>query len=151
MEKEKNIFVSHYHEDASKIGDLRRILSDHGLKTKDSSVYEDKIPNQASNEDYIKSMLRPKIDWAGCVLVLIGKETHKSNFVDWEIDHAARKDKRIVGVYLWGEGESDLPDGFEERADALVHWNAEKIISAISGEDIWEAPERSWVGDRSEC
>ena len=85
MDKTKNIFVSHYHTDADSILKLKSLLDRHGLKMKDSSIYESKNPNNANNEEYIKSLIRPRIDWAGTTVVLIGKNTSKLSqfsFVD---------------------------------------------------------------------
>ena len=87
----KNIFVSHYHTDAERIEDLKSLLGTHGMTMKDSSIYENKNPNNAHNEEYIKSIIRPQIDWAGTMVVLIGKDTSKSEYVNWEIEHAARE------------------------------------------------------------
>lgn len=100
MDKTKNIFVSHYHTDADSILKLKSLLDRHGLKMKDSSIYESKNPNNANNEEYIKSLIRPRIDWAGTTVVLIGKNTSKSDYVNWEIEHAASKGKRIVVLIL---------------------------------------------------
>ena len=43
----KNIFVSHYHTDAERIEDLKSLLGTHGMTMKDSSIYENKNPNNA--------------------------------------------------------------------------------------------------------
>lgn len=47
----KNIFVSHYHTDADRIEDLKSLLSKHGMTMRDSSIYENKNPNNAHNEE----------------------------------------------------------------------------------------------------
>lgn len=54
MSNTKNIFVSHYHSDAEKIEQLNALLNRHGLKMKDGSIYENKNPNNAHNEEYIE-------------------------------------------------------------------------------------------------
>lgn len=110
----KNIFVSHYHTDATRIEDLKSLLNRHGMAMRDSSIYENKNPNNAHNEEYIKSMIRPQIDWAGTTVVLIGRDTSKSQYVNWEIEYAARKGKRIVGVYLPGQSDSELPEALKK-------------------------------------
>ena len=115
----KNIFVSHYHTDADRIEDLKSLLSKHGMTMRDSSIYENKNPNNAHNEEYIKSIIRPQIDWAGTTVVLIGKNTNKSEYVNWEIEHAAAKGKRIVGVYLPGESDSKLPEALVKFASKM--------------------------------
>lgn len=151
MKDEKNIFVSHYHEDAKRIEDLKLLLEKHQMLMKDSSIYEDKSPNKANNEDYIKSIIRPRIEWAGTVVVLVGKETSKSEYVNWEIEYAAKKGKRIIGVYLSGEAESDVPEALIKYGNALRRWNGESIISAIKGDDTWDGVERKWATDRVTC
>ena len=151
MTDTKNIFVSHYHGDAHMIENLSGILKKHGLNMKDSSIYEDKNPNAAKNEDYIKSLIRPKIQWAGAVVVLIGKDTYSSDYVNWEIKYAAREGKRMVGVYLPGEDDSELPDAFNQHGDALRHWNGDSIIEAIKGDDTWDGPKQNWETSHSIC
>lgn len=94
---------------------------------KDSSIYESKNPNNAHNEEYIKSIIRPRIDWAGTTVVLIGRDTSKSEYVNWEIEHAARKGKRIVGVYLPGESDSELPEALNKYGNSLQN-GMEKVL-----------------------
>lgn len=147
----KNIFVSHYHSDAEKIEDMKRLLKTKGFFMRDSSIYEAKSKNNANNPDYIKSLIRPQIDWAGTVVVLIGNNTADSDWVRWEIENAARDDKRIVGVYLQGETDSKIPDALNEYGDALVKWNSDSIINAINGNDEWNGPDRNWNTTRVTC
>ena len=151
MEKTKNIFVSHYHTDAEEIEALKSLIAKHGMKMKDSSIYEEKNPNNAQNEEYIKSIIRPKIDWAGTVIVLVGKNTSESKYVNWEIEHAAREGKRIVGVYLPGESNSKLPNALIKYGNSLQKWNGKSIISGINGDDTWNGPVRSWDTTRVTC
>jgi len=141
MDKSKNVFISHYNRDEEHIQNLKALLEKRGYKLKNSSIDSTK-PNQASNDEYIKRLLRLRIQWAGTFIVLIGKETHKREWVNWEIEQAAKKGKRIVGVHIEGEKDSDIPDNFHKLGDALVGWTSEKIIDAIEGKiNNWETPE----------
>lgn len=139
----KNIFVSHQHNDADKIEDFKRLIGNHGIDMHDSSIYESKLKNNATNEQYIKyELIRPQISWAGTVVVLIGKETAKSDYVNWEIKTAAEMGKRIIGVYLRGATEEDVPAELIEHGYNLVGWNGERIVRAIAGENMdWENPD----------
>ncbi|MBD5532017.1 MAG: TIR domain-containing protein [Lachnospiraceae bacterium] len=139
----KNIFVSHQHNDANKIEGLKKLIGKHGINMRDSSIYEDKLKNNAQNEQYIKyELIRPQIQWAGTVVVLIGKDTAKSDYVNWEIKTAADMGKRIVGVFLPGAKDADIPPELYEHGHNLVGWNGEKIVRAIDGEDMeWEEPD----------
>lgn len=151
MSNTKNIFVSHYHTDAGRIEDLKALLDKHGMKMKDSSIYENKNPNNAHNEEYIKSIIRPRIDWAGTTVVLIGKNTSKSEYVNWEIEHAARMGRRIVGVYLPGQSDSKLPEALKKYGNSLQKWNGESIICGINGDNTWNGPKRNWNAPRGTC
>lgn len=148
----KNVFVSHYHADSENIEGMNKLLKDRGMDVRDSSIYENKDKNNANNPEYIKSLIRPQMIWAGTTVVLIGKETSKSDWVNWEIKYAAENDKRIVGVYLRGESDSELPQAFKEYGDSLVNWNSLKIYDAINGTDYWEGPKRDpWNINRGTC
>ena len=61
-----------------------------------------------------------KISWASRVVVLIGKDTHLRPWVDWEIQQANRQGKRIVGVYIRGGTQADLPPALEKYASAIA-------------------------------
>jgi hypothetical protein len=74
-----------------------------------------------------------KISWASTVVVLIGKETHSRPWVNWEIEQANMKNKRIVGVYVRGGTDADIPSAFEKYGSALVGWNSDSVIDAIEG------------------
>lgn len=139
----KNIFVSHQHNDADKIEGFKSLIGKHGINMRDSSIYESKLKNDAKNEQYIKQeLIKPQMQWAGTVVVLIGKDTAKSDYVNWEIKTAAEMGKRIVGVYLQGAKEEDIPSELIEHGNNLVGWNGEKIVRAINGEDMdWEKPD----------
>lgn len=121
---------------------------------RDSSLVETE-PNNAKNKEYIKSILRDQIDWAGKVVVLIGPKTHEREWVNWEIEYAATHgDKRIVGVYLPGAKDSDLLEALDDYGDACVPWNNDKIKAALDGNDIWEdssGKPRPIAGARGTC
>lgn len=134
----KNVFLSHVHEDDAEVANFRDLLDRHGYEVRDSSVTTDK-PNDAKSPEYIKSaILAPRIQWASCVIVLISPDTHTSDWVDWEIEYAQKQDKRIVGVFVRGGQDSDVPEGLEKYADAVVGWSGPAIIDALSGSlDGW--------------
>jgi hypothetical protein len=138
-----NVFISHRHEDDALIGQLKELLSNKGCDVRDSSV-NTQTPNNANNEDYIKSLLRARIDWAGKVIVIVSPETKNHEWVDWEIEYAKSfPDKRIVGVWAPGADGCEIPDPLKQFADAMVNWDADDIIDAINGQDNWRNPDGS--------
>jgi len=130
-----NIFISHFHKDVEQVSKLKELLKYRGYETRYISI-DDSEPNQSKNPDYIKSLIRPKIEWAGTTVVLIGPETHTREWVNWEIEYANKLGKRIVGVLVRGAKESDVPDVPENInmfGDSLAGWDSDKIIGAIEG------------------
>lgn len=152
----RNVFISHYSKDDEHISGLSTILEGKGYSIRNSSIDSSK-PNQANNHEYVKSLLRPRIAWAGTCIVLIGPNTHSRPWVNWEIEHAARLGKRIVGIYTSGSSGSKIPEALERFGSACVGWRTERMIGAIEGtindwenEDGTSRPDRGVV-IRSEC
>lgn len=142
MSEQKNVFISHIHEDDEVLNDLKTLLSKKGYNIRDSSIDSSK-PNKAKDKDYIKSeILAPRIQWAGVMIVLISSQTHDSEWVNWEIEYAQKIGKRIVGVWARDELETKVPDSLEKFADAVVGWQADRVIDAIEGRiNNWYEPD----------
>lgn len=138
----KNVFISHIHEDDSKLSDIKALMKKNGIDTSDYSINSDK-PNRAKNEEYIKAeILAPKIRQCSVLVVYISADTIKSKYVNWEIEYASKLDKRIVGV--WGNGEKgcEIPEALDDYRDALVGWHGGSIVDAILGDNtIQEKPD----------
>lgn len=153
---EKNVFISHYSKDDEHIQKLKGLLGGRNYTLKNSSIDSTK-PNAAKNDDYVKSLLRPRIKWAGTMVVLVGPKTHDRKWVNWEIEQAHKMGKRIVGVYIKGASGENIPDSLSRYGNALVGWRPENIISAIEGSNnTFSNPDGSnWVCrypiNRGEC
>ena len=141
MSSTHNIFISHIHEDDEYVSRLSDLLKKNGYDVRNGSIDSSK-PNDARNPEYIKEKyLRPRINWAGTLVVLIGPGTHQSDWVNWEIEYAHRHGTPIVGIYQQGAKESDLPEAFERYGTALVGWNSDKLMGAVRGEHTdWCTP-----------
>lgn len=138
-EQVKNVFVSHIHEDDEGLEQLKELLAKGGFQIRDASITSDK-PNEAASPEYIKDqILAPRIRWASTLIVYITPDTSDSDWVNWEIEYAQKMGKRIVGVWAHGANESNLPDALDTYADAVVGWNSDRIIDAISGRT------RDWI------
>jgi len=151
-ENYKNVFVSHYGKDNEYIEKLKALVGKKGYTLRDSSSSSQE--NNANDPDYIKyNILKPGIDWAGQLIVLIGPETHKRDMVDWEIDQAHKQGMKIIGIHLDGTKETnELPEKFKDFGTAETGWTSDNIIDALEGrynefrnsqdqqrEPIWDA------------
>jgi hypothetical protein len=137
----KNVFISHVHEDDAGLGKLKTLLSGKGMEIRDASIHTGKF-NDAKDPAYIKTqILAPQINWAGTFICYVSPKTKQSDWVNWEIEYAAKQGKRIIGVWEHGQSECELPAALSEHADAVVGWNGDAIIDAINGKDGWEKPD----------
>src|ERR1035441_3261317 len=132
--KGRHVFISHHHADDAEVDKLTELLTRSGHDIRNSSIRA-KPANQARlyrgqvNDETIRRLLRMKISWASTIVVLIGKDTHKRPWVDWEIEQANKQGKRIVGVYVRGGTDADLPPALEKYASSrIVGWNADAVI-----------------------
>ena len=133
MNKRKNIFISHVHEDDKMLDRLKNLIEKNGMGVNDSSIYSGK-PNNAENIDYIRQeILKPALDHAGTVLILISKGMRESVHVNWEINYAKKHDKNEVGVFAPGTTDNDIPNAFQVLVGSLI---------------AGESPIGGWRGDQ---
>lgn len=145
----KNVFVSHHHKDDSSVDGLSSMLSSKDYQLRNSSIRV-KPENQARLDQKqvsdltIKRLLKAKMRWASQVIVVIGKETHSRDWVNWEIEAAHRLGKPIIGVYENGlKDKVKIPENLEKYATSIVGWRAESVISSLNGESQFEEPDGS--------
>jgi MTH538 TIR-like domain (DUF1863) len=131
----KNVFISHIHEDDHRLEPLKALLADNGIAARDSSITSEK-PNRAQNQDYIMDkFIKPGIDWAGTMFVLISPDTKDHVWVDREIRYAVETNTPVVGIWDEGHHGCAVPEALEEFACAIVPWDAQHIIRAAFGEE----------------
>lgn len=159
MAETRNVFISHVHEDDELLPKLQDLIGRAGMDVRDGSINSDK-PNDAQNEAYIKqTYLRPRIDWASTLVVLITDDTAQSWWVNWEIRYAIEHGKNVVGVFAQGATEADIPEALQECGDAaIVGWQGERVVEAINGRiRDWDDPQtgtprkREWIVKRYSC
>lgn len=147
--KRRHLFISHHHADDEEVTKLTELLTSQGYDVRNSSIRANpanqrRLEQGLVRDEVIRRLLRLKISWATTVVVLIGKETHNRPWVNWEIEEANRQGKRIVGVYVRGGTEADVPPSLEKYQTALVGWNSDRIMAAIDGGDnVFQNPDGS--------
>jgi hypothetical protein len=146
--KRRHFFISHHHKDDGQVSKLTELLNGRGYDVRNSSVRmkpenQKRMAENRVSDKVIERILRMKISWAGTTVVLIGKDTHTRPWVNWEIDQANEQGKRIVGVYIRGGTEADIPSSLEKYGHAIVNWNTDSIMNAIDGKNIFQTPDGS--------
>jgi len=143
----RNVFVSHHHKDDASVDDLSSILSVKGYQIRNSSIRvkpenQRRLDQKMVSDETIQRLLRMKMRWASQVIVVIGKETHTREWVNWEIKAAHQLGKPIIGVYENRlKGQVELPENFKKYATSRVGWRAESIIAALEGRSQFQNPD----------
>ena len=139
----KNVFISHVHEDDALVPNLKQLIERAGMVVRNGSVTSDR-PNDAQNMEYIKrEILKPRIEWASTLVVLITHDTADSWWVNWEIQYAVQLGKRVVGVFAQGATDADIPEELGKCGDAaIVGWQGNRVVDAINGDIAeWDNPQ----------
>ncbi len=136
--QKKNIFISHAHVDDDGLQKTKDLVKSKGFDIRDFSINANK-PNNAKAEDYIKyQILAPRIKQCSVLMVYITPQTKDSYWVNWEIEYAQKLGIRIVGVWAHGHQGCNIPESLDNFADAIVGWNSDCLVKAITEAPIFE-------------
>lgn len=97
---EISIFISYDYDNDRHYKNLLTAWDKHDLfdfKFYDASV---DVSVNSINADYIKRVIRGRIDETTHFLCIVGEETWESGWVDWEIKKAVAFEKRIIAVKI---------------------------------------------------
>ena len=130
MSKKKKIFVSYDYSEDCNYKELLNAWSKNpkfDFKIKDEST---DVSIKSKNTDYIKQCIAKKIQVCDVFLVIIGKETYKSEWVtDYEIPKAFELNKKIVGILI--NEKNKIPESFKKYGDLLCSEFKSEQITAL--------------------
>ncbi len=143
-----NAFISYDHDDQKQIAGFKLLknnpdhpldFQDHSLKdaVRDRSGKPIKYPPSDPRSKPVRDEITRKFDRASKLVVLIGDETHKSEWVDWEIkkfyeikEKVSREKtwKRIRGMTLKGSDHATIPNALMNgRSTQWLAWNPDTL------------------------
>lgn len=130
--KKPTVFISYDYDKDRNAKELLNAWSanqNFDLKFKDTST---DISINSKNKDYIKKCISKGIKSCDTFICIIGKDTHKSQWVKYEIKQACKRGKTIMGVLR--EKGNKIPETFPKYGSQLVNFNAKEIINCIENE-----------------
>ena len=133
--KKHNVFISHSSKNAEEVKSLIERLKEKGHEVRNSSIEKDEYRDYKVKDETIKRDLRDGIKWAGTCILLIGKDTLKSPWVDYELEYARKQGKRVVGIYVYGLAyKVDLHDEIKKSIFSLIGWSSvDKLGEILDG------------------
>jgi len=128
----RRAFISFRHSDLDKVNFLRMQAKNKksDLNFIDMSL---RVPFNSTNADYIKSGIRARIKNASITIVMASDDTHKSKWVNWEIDETAKMGKKVLVIDARKNAKSPLPGavGSNKSSVKVVPWKIDNVMSAI--------------------
>ena len=123
MSKHK-VFISHYHADDDEVHEF----IDYFCNKKDvftPKIVGDDYDTTINSEDPEYIMRRIREDYltdSTVTIVLIGKDTYKRKYVDWEIASTIRNDQNnkrsgLIGIYLFDKDDAEVPPRLQDNID----------------------------------
>jgi MTH538 TIR-like domain (DUF1863) len=143
-----NAFISYDHDDQNQVNGFRLLknnpnhpldFQDHSLKepVRDRSGNPIKVAPSDPRSKPVRDEIKKKFDNASKLVVLIGDDTHKSEWVEWEINtfyelkekNSGEKTwKRIRGMTLKGSDNASIPNALMNgRSSQWLAWDPETL------------------------
>ena len=142
-----NIFVSFDHDDQQQVGGFKALKSNpnHPLDFHDHSLQEPvtdrigkpiKYPPSDQRSKPVRDTILKKFDKCSKLIVLIGDNTHKSEWVEWEINNFFKMKKgtsgdntrkRIRGMTLKGSDNATIPRALVNQSTKVLAWDPEAL------------------------
>lgn len=130
----KRVYLSFAEDDAQKVKNLMVLLrsQDYDLDFYDGAL---DIDFDAQGADVIKQAMGEKIVKCSIVVCLIGENTHKSKWVDTQLQKSRNKGNRIIVMALKGTESAVLPVVVREENLTFYPWDPQRLKKLIA-EDI---------------
>ncbi|MDB5180597.1 MAG: putative cytosolic protein [Candidatus Saccharibacteria bacterium] len=109
----RKVFVSYHHVDQSAVNVFRDVFSNTLQVFGDKSLNK---PFNSNDTEYVYRKIRENhIHGSSITIVIIGNETWKRKYVDWELNATISKDHAVLGVMLPGITPTLYTDGTYKR------------------------------------
>lgn len=145
------IYVIYARKDKKGMFQLPKILGTEYSYYNSDSLYNVYVGNGLITDD-MKKIIEDNIEMTDMVVVLVGRNTSEEKWIDWSIDFAGKKGKKVIFIYLNEIGS--LPENARKFGHSAVGMSKAKEVIGRS-EIIWETAEGTpfpkYEIDRSSC
>ena len=127
----KRVFLSFSSDDIDHIRGLR-LLNYH--PNFDLEFYDQSIKTAINSEDanYIKRVITDQIRRSSVTICLISETTHRSDWVNWELEKSNELGNTIIAMSIKGVESAVLPKFIEENAIFFWTWDPENLSALIT-------------------
>ena len=126
----RNVFLSFDSDDLTLVN-LFRGQAKNKNNDLEFSDYSVKEAFDSDRAEYIRGEITKLIKKVSMTICLIGKNTHKSRWVNWEIRKSAELEKKLLGVRLHSSDDDKVPQALEDEKARVLDWDIDAIVKAI--------------------
>lgn len=129
----KRVFLSFRYEDRQQVDGLRLLAANPNfdLEFYDESV---RVAIDSTNADYVKRVIREKINRASITLCLLSPATYTSAWVNWELETSYAKPNRVLYMGLKGvTGDLILPLAAKNHGATWYTWDPDFLLRWLEG------------------
>ncbi len=127
----KSTFISFRGEDEFKVWGLRNLAEFKNVKFEMDDV---SLRNAVNSEDdnYIRRVIRPKIEDCAICLCMVGENTHRSRkWVPWEINLALEEQKPIIAMRFKDTPNATTPSVLSNNGIVPFDWDINKLFMKL--------------------
>jgi MTH538 TIR-like domain (DUF1863) len=127
----KRVFISFRAEDRNQVNGLRLLAANQNF---DIEFYDESVrtPYESNDPAYIRSKIRDKINRTSVTVCLLSKESHTSQWVNWELEESIDKGNTIICMGLPGVINAiTLPNAAKRLKLPWYRWDIEHLNRLI--------------------
>ena len=127
----KKVFLSFAHEDTQRVEKLISLLSspDYELDFYKGSL---NLDFDAEGAETVRRAIGEKITKCNIAVCLIGENTHKSKWVDCQLQKSRNKGNKIIAMALKGTQSAVLPGVVKKEFLTFYPWDPQKLKTLIT-------------------
>lgn len=127
----RRVFISYQHKDRKKANGFRILRWNNNVDVE----FQDRhllSPVDSTNREYIQQCIRDEMKGTSATVVIVGKETKNSDWVDYEIERSIKEGNGLVAIKADDSvTDDDVPDKIKENGGEVLDWNPDEFGDAI--------------------
>ena len=129
ISKTHRLFISHSWTYSDAYEKVIKMISEQGISFYDHSVPRDNPIHNAGSDKELEAAIDAKIKGTSCVLIMAGKYSTYSKWINKEIAIAKKYNKPIIAIRPWATLQASSV--VQENASEIVNWQGSSIVNAI--------------------
>ena len=129
MSKTYRLFISHSWTYGDAYDKVMKMITKQGIEFYDHSVPKDDPIHTNGTDKQLKEAIEAKIKGTSCMLIMAGKYSTYSKWINKEIEIAKAYGKPIIAIRPWAALQASST--VQDNADEIVKWQSVSIANAI--------------------